>query len=97
MLARTPLRDMMIAWLEQQDPRTGYNWDSPFTCACGRFALTLEPGMQREWFQQWIDSPSHGEWQKLNRAAYGTGPRSWEFGSLLKRLRILVQLEERTC
>ena len=38
MLARTPLRDQMIAWLETQDPDTRYEWRDPTFCACAQFA-----------------------------------------------------------
>lgn len=102
MLAKTPLRDMMIAWLEQQNPREYYPWDNPFTCACAEFARTLTIERASEWFMgvtgiqrsplgvMELTGRLPGEWAALNKAARGPKrPRSqdWTYGALLKRLR----------
>ena len=80
MLARTPLRDQMIAWLETQDPDTRYEWRDPTFCACAQFARATGH------IDEWLMGPMvhMREWSYLNEAAC-YGPRT--FGALLQRLR----------
>jgi hypothetical protein len=90
MLAKTPLRDQMIAWLEEKDPNSHYNWDSPVTCACAQFAAAV--GREDEW-KALVLGHQLDEWGNLNVIARGAdargadGWREWTFGALLERLR----------
>jgi hypothetical protein len=96
MLAITPLRDLAIAWLEEQDPATGYDWTGSRHCACGRLARAL--GRYEEWSEALLggllksggwDGPVALEWRKLNLAARGGGHDrgEWTFGGFLARLK----------
>ena len=42
MLAKTPLRDLMIAWLETQKPDKRYEFADFDECACGQFARAID-------------------------------------------------------
>ena len=88
MLAQTPLRDLAIAWLEQQDPNESYHWANPHHCACAKMAKALD----RKW--EWLPHASRTEgWARLNVIARGPATfhedRSvdWTYGAFLKRLR----------
>jgi len=80
MLARTPLRDQMIAWLERQDPEQHYFYDNPWECACGQFAHQIR--QFEEWIEMFDDRSS--PWSELDTIA-GRGKPS--FGALLHRLK----------
>jgi hypothetical protein len=83
MLARTPLYDLMVAWLQQQDPKITYNWDNGCDCACARFAdatgrheewaeYMRGVGQYGNWVQVMLHSPTSrdlSEWDMLNSAA----------------------------
>jgi hypothetical protein len=92
MLAKTPLRDLMIYWLEAQDPHAWYQWDNPGDCACARFARSLSSERAHGWFEgiTGVDRLPN-EWTALNEAALGRGAgvwsREWTYGRLLQRLK----------
>jgi len=92
MLAKTPLRDLMILWLEGQDPHAWYPWDNPADCACARFARTLSSDRAHGWFEGITGVHRlSDEWTALNEAALGAGvfkqTREWTYGRLLQRLK----------
>ncbi len=80
MLARTPLRDQMIAWLDTKNPATIYDWHDTMKCACGQFAH--DTGQLSEWcsggnfFEGTV-------WTALN---YAASRKPWTFGALRARL-----------
>ena len=88
MLAKTPLIDIAIAWVQQQNPRHRYEWVSRRLCACG--LLSRDIGRFDEWsafsrqgrFED-IDQATC-EWSVLKARAH---KRPHTFGSFLKRLR----------
>ncbi len=88
MLAKTPLRDLMILWLEEQDPQVWYPWDDPGDCACARFACSVCGDRAYEWFEG-VTGLHHlsDEWEALNAAARGKLMRQWTYGQLLQRLK----------
>lgn len=89
MLAKTPLKDLAIAWLRAKDPNEGYNWRCGHSCACGQMATAF--GRRDEWDQfrgdwQLLVPVKYREWCSLNHVARGGGPRDWTFGKFLQRL-----------
>lgn len=92
MLAKTPLQDLMILWLEEQDPHTWYPWDNPANCACARFARSACGVRAHEWFEGITGACRlSDEWALLNTIALGRGARGrsreWTYGQLLERLK----------
>lgn len=96
MLAKTPLRDLAIAWLEQQDPNEQYNWSNPYQCACAKMAGALD--RKYEWLSDRGSYPASvnirtREWYDLNTIARGPvnkdSDRSvdWTYGKFLERLK----------
>lgn len=93
MLAKTPLRDLAIAWLEQQKPSKQYNWAIVEHCACAQIAKAID--RYDEWAMS--QSPTYSAssieerdlWRDLNMVAYNR-PRT--FGGMLKRLRELEEV-----
>jgi hypothetical protein len=93
MLAKTPLHEQMIAWLEQQDPNITYAWNNGCQCACARFAE--EAGREGEWAEFMrsggVYAAPDPEWDLLNTLANfdqvnGKDARA-TYGQLLRRLR----------
>jgi hypothetical protein len=90
MLARTPLRDLAIGWLEGQDPAGRYDWDDPVNCGCGQLARALR--RSPEWIKALTTLQGgqfRGEWHELNVILRGdwNKPVDWTFGGFLGRLR----------
>lgn len=81
MLARTPLKDQMIAWLETRESAEEYEYTAEEDCACGQFARYV--GQSLEWRLRAI-LESSGDWKHLDLLACAR-PRT--FGALLERLR----------
>jgi len=81
MLAKTPLRDQMIAWLETQDPTQTYQWFDGNNCVCAQFAKAIDR------FDEWLLRNQNGmvEWNILNRIAMPPNPDP-TFGEVLERL-----------
>ena len=74
MLARTPLRDQAIAWLEQQGPDQRYEWNDSRFCACAQFARAI--GRYDEWEGVIREHRLHengNPWGELNRCAGAGG------------------------
>jgi hypothetical protein len=85
MLARTPLREAMITWLEGKDPEERYDWGDRDGCACAQFAKAT--GRWDEWQGLLVERRSLGslrlsgslaslierepEWVWLNEVARG--------------------------
>jgi hypothetical protein len=67
MLAKTPLREQMLAWLAEQKPHTFYDYGDPEVCACGQFAKHI--GSFDEWIAGLRSIPFGNDWQMLNKAA----------------------------
>jgi hypothetical protein len=88
MLARTSLRDQMIAWLETQNPAEHYSWGSNDACACGQFAKSI--GRYDDWRSRRGHATLDDEaWINLSIIArLGTHRSSqWTFGNFLQALR----------
>ncbi len=94
MLAKTPLRDLIIAWLEQQDPETTYDWANPYHCACARVASALN--RKHDWLELNHDGFASvrnrtQEWCELNELArgdiLGEERAEWTYGAFLQRLK----------
>lgn len=93
MLARTSLKEQMLAWLDGKDPSKHYEWNSLTECACGQFAKSI--GRFEEWRNHARGDIPVGKnsqkWEELNHIARGDiyidyiGQR-WTFGEMRDRL-----------
>src|ERR1700756_1128947 len=92
MLAKTSLREQMLAWLDTKNPNERYDWSNCLDCACGQFAWHI--GRLKEWrsFAQG-DGPVgklDQEWGELNCIAGGDTYTdyfpNWTFGKMRDRL-----------
>jgi len=90
MLAKTPLRDQMAAWLDTKNPAEEYDWRNCQRCACAQFAESI--GCYDEWLMAIRGGgpePRLREWLKLNHVARGADAdygEDWTFGDMRKRL-----------
>lgn len=77
MLAKTPLKDLMIEWLQTKNPRTKYRWTDHRRCACAQFARHIKK------YDDWISMHNYWEFRELDRAAMDCDRT---FGGLLRKL-----------
>jgi len=87
MLAKTPLKDQMLAFLETKRSNEKYNWLNCHHCACAQFAESV--GRSEEWYDAIRGGgpvPNVQEWKALDCVARGSGEESWTFGKMRKRL-----------
>jgi hypothetical protein len=96
MLAKTPLKDQMIAWLEQQDPNERYDWSNECNCACAQFARATDRMEEwSAWMRMRMPVKFTESWGMINSLARPPElvslPYNDSFGNLLQRMREHVE------